>query len=810
MLSLGLGIGANTAIFSLTNSLILKSLPVRRPGELVQLNMPDRGKTPANSGSFEGFAGKSFTNPLWEAIRDRATGFAGLIAYGSADFNLASGGVARHAAGAWVNGDFFYTLGVSAVAGRVFQRADDERGCPGIVDVSPAFAQREYGSMARAVGSTVSLNGHPFEIAGVIDERFHGITVGENVEVYAPICAQEVTSGPGVLDVRGRWYLYIMGRRAAGVTDEQVRTSLAALAPGALAATLPPDWSAEQQSSYLKTTFSMEPAPTGISGLRQQYAHALYLLMIVVGAVLLIACANIANLLLARAASRQHEIAIRLAIGAGRRRVLRQMLTESVVLTVLGGIAGVFFARWAAAAIIGFLTAQGQAVWLDLTIDWRVAAFTIAAAMVTAMLFGIAPAWRASRVDPEITMRSRGRGVAGGSARHRTGRILVVGQIALSVALVSVAGLLLTSFVKLSTIDPGFRRDGILLVHMNLANTGFDSPHRYAAQRQLLEQVRTLPGVDAASGSAITPVSQTSWNDFIVVPGYEPPSRNDALAWFNQVSDGYFATMGTPLLGGRDISRSDGPGTARVAVINMAMARKFFGGGMPVGRSFRTRIGRETSEAIAVVGVVGDAKYASLTENPVPTVYLPLGQGDDFFNRSLNVEIRTSASASSLKPLVTSATADVSGAISLEFKALSDQLSASIVRPRLLATLSAFFGALALLLAVIGLYGTISYAVTQRRNELGIRMALGAAGPRLVRLVLGDAARLVLVGLFIGAGLTWMGTRLVRSFVFGVAPDDPTVLTLSAILLGVIAIAAALVPALRAARLDPTEALRQE
>jgi putative ABC transport system permease protein len=796
VVSLALGVGANTAIFSLTDALILKSLPVRHPEQLLDVDMG----SPDNN---------YFTNPLWESIRDEVRAFSGVFAYAHTRFNLASTGEVRYVDGAWVSGAFFSTLGIRPEAGRLPGPSDDVHGCAGVAAVSDGFANREYGSPGAAIGKVVSLGGHPIPIVGVTDPAFFGVEVGRSLDIYAPLCTAATIVGPRMLESRSMWYLEIMGRPRPGLGPDQVRAALGAAAPGIFRATLPTDWGVRDKAEYLATKLDVQPAATGLSMLRDRYARALYVLMVVVGVVLFIACANIANLLLARGAARRHEISIRLAIGVGRGRLLRQLLTESLLLALLGAGLGVLFARWAGRLLVGFISTPDNGVWLDLGLDGRVLGFTAAVAVGTVVLFGLLPAWRATRVDPQLAMKASGRGIVDGDARHRLGRILVIGQVALSLALVAAAGLLLGTFRKLVTIDPGFESAGVLVAGMDFTHAVKDPAHTLVLQREMLRDLRETPGVEAAAASFITPVSHMTWNELIEIPGYTPSGPKDAMAFFNQVSDGYFATLRTPLLVGRDVAPTDGPDSPPVAVINEAMAHKFFGTTNPVGHVFHTRVGDSVSAPIQIVGVVATAKYATLTEAARPTAYIPFGQGDGA-GAAINYDVRAGGPPASLIPAVKAVAARVDPRIALEFTTLDDQISASLARPRLLATLSGFFGALAMLLAVIGLYGTMSYTVARRRNEIGIRMALGAAAPRVLRMVVGEAGLLVAAGVLGGLVLALASTRYVASFLFGLSPTDPATLAASAAALGAVAMAAALLPAWRAARIDPMDALREE
>jgi predicted permease len=792
ILSLALGIGANTAIFNLTDALLLKPLPVSHPEQLLQVHMDT--------------ASTHFTNPLWEQIRDNTAAFARPLAYSATSFNLSRSGEERRVTGAWVSGDFFATVGVSPAAGRLFIAADDMRGCNGTAVVSQGFADRELGGTNAAVGKVLSLHGKPFQVLGVVDGSFFGIEVGQSADIYAPLCAQALTFGPTVLDHRSRWFLEILLRPKPGVSADQVNARLAVIAPRVFAATIPGNWTSADQREYAGQTLAAAPASTGLSDLRQTYSLALYTLMAVVALVLVVASANIANLLLARVAARQRELAIRIAMGAGRWRLVRQLLTESVSLAGAGAILGVLFAQWASRLLVGMLSMSDQPVFLDLSLDRRVLGFTLLVAVLTVAIFGIAPGWRTTRVDAQSILKSGGRTIAGGA--HTLGSSLVVAQIALSLALIAASGLLLGSFRRLVTLDPGFRREGVTIASFDLKNAHYEPEQLVAVKRDILARVRAVPAVTSASISFTTPIGSAGWNEIIGVDGFSPADLRDSLAMMNQVSDGYFATLGTPLVAGRDILPSDMSGGRRVALINETMARHFFRDASPIGRTFRIEEPKQ-STTFQIIGIVGDAKYQRLTEKPQPTAYLPLGQGS-VQGAQFYVELRSTGPEAALSSAIRDIAAAVNPSTSLKITTLSAQVSASLARPRLLATLSSFFGALAPLLAVIGLYGTMSYNVNRRRNEIGVRMALGAANGQLMRMIAREAARLIFVGIAFGLALALMSTRFIRTLLFGVTPSDPGTFVMAAFALGSVALAAALVPAARAARQDPMTALRVE
>jgi putative ABC transport system permease protein len=799
ILSLALGIGANTAIFSLMDAVALRSLPVRHPEQLVAI-------TNGTGGTGAGV----FTNPTWEQLRDRPALFAGSLAYVATSFTLAHGGEARTVPGDGVSGGFFDVLGVRPLTGRLLHPADDVRGCSGVVAISAGFATREYGTAEAAVGRIVSLGDHPFVIAGVVDPGFTGVAVGAPVDIYAPLCSLAITSGdPTVLDQPHVLFLSILGRQPEGVTLPAMQARLAVQARALIDADVPTAGGTTAASPDHNPSLGVIPAAGGISGVRQTYRAALTVLMVVVGLVLLIACANIANLLLARAASRGREWAIRLAVGAGRHRLIRQLLTESLILSLAGAAIGVAFAHWAARLLVGYLSTTGQPVQLDLAINLSVLCFTIGVAVLTGLLFGLAPAWRAAGTDPQLAMKAGGRGVVRGDRGHRIGKSLVVGQVALSLVLVAGAGLLVGSFAKLDTFNPGFQREGVLLAQLDFGSAGFKEADQTVAAMDVLRRIRQIPGVTAASMSMLAPLGDGGLSDFVLAPGFTPANKSDGEAFFNGVSEGYFATLHTALRAGRDITSDDVYQRRRVAVINETMARRVFGSPSPLGQSFRTPEGDSASAPLEVVGVVQDAKYGRLDAATVSMAYVPLGAWGPTTG-SINYEVRSTRTRAEVVREVMSLVTAVSPGIAGRFRTLSEAAEASLTRPRMLAVLSAFFGGLALLLAMIGLYGTIAYSVVQRRSEIAVRIALGAGSSRVLRMVTGDAARIVVVGVVLGVLLTIAATRFLSAFLFGLTATDPATLAASGVALLVTGLGAASVPAWRGARLDPMEVLREE
>ncbi|HEY6332130.1 MAG TPA: FtsX-like permease family protein, partial [Blastocatellia bacterium] len=509
-------------------------------------------------------------------------------------------------------------------------------------------------------------------------------------------------------------------------------------------------------------------------------------------------------LLLARAAVRQRETGIRLALGAGRGRLVRQLLTESILLSVIGAAIGLAFAHWASRGVVGLLSFWGDPVSLDLKLDGRILGFTTAIAVSTGVLFGLVPAWRSSRIQPHLALKTGGDGHEHRS-RFTFGKVLVMGQMALSMMLIVGAGLLLGTFRSLTALDPGFHSQGVLIVGVNLANANYPKEQILGVCDKILDRLRAAPVVVSASSSDMTPIGGLMWVDDVVVEGYAG-TREVSL---NRVSDDYFRTLGTPFLSGRDFNRHDSLGSARVAIINETMAREFFADSNPLGRTFRTWAGALSDSALEIVGVVKDAKYASVREACPPTAYIFSGQNDQRLP-SLRFEVKGAGPASALIPSAKDAIASVNPDITMNFISFGKEIADSLSPERLLAVLSAFFGGLALLLATVGLYGVVSYNVTRRRREIGIRMALGAKQRRVLRMVLGEVGLIAVIGLLAGTGAAFGTTRLISSMLYGVKATDPITFSLSICVLGAAAIVAGYLPALRASRVDPMTALREE
>ena len=804
MLSLALGIGANVAIFSLVNALMLKTLPIHEPERLVLIGQPPRepGQQPS----------LAFTNPQWEYLRDHQDFFSGVAAQGGARFNLNAGGEARPVAGMFVSGHFFDVLGVTPVVGRAFTAEDDQRrgGPHGPVAVlSYGFWQREYGGDRDVVGRAIYLDGHAFTIVGVAPPEFYGLEVGRTFDVAVPLGTEPIIRGAeSSLDRRSTWWLRLIARLTPGQTAEQADARLAAFHPSLREGTMPQDWRPKDQETYIAQAFKAIPGGNGLSNLRTRYSRPLFVLLGIVALVLLIACANMANLLLAQSTARQRELAIRLSLGASRWQVARQLLLESLLLSFIGAAAGVMLAIWASQGLVQLLSTRNALVTLDLALDWRVLGFTTLVGVLTGLLFGVAPAFRATGLTPALALRDHSRGVVSGGARINVGHGLVALQVAISFVLVLGASLFVRTLVDLTAQEMGFTHDGVLLANIDLRRTGATDKERPALFERLRDAIATAPGVEGAAIAVVTPISNNVWNNLITVPGYDAPER-DRVAHFNRVTPDFFRVMGTPVLAGRDISATDRAGAGKVALVNEAFAAKFFKGQNPLGKTFTIGLpGRPDTGNYEIVGLVANAKYASLREPAPPTMYTAWGQADTA-SSSATITLRVNGSANAFRATALSAITGVHKEAVVNFRTFEEDINAALIQERLVASLSAFFGVLALLLAAIGLYGVMSYSVARRRNEIGIRMALGAAPQKVMRLVLTNVALVTVIGLVVGIALAVGTGQFVNTLLFGLVANDMTMVVIAAVTLGAAAGLAGYMPARRAARVDPMAALRE-
>jgi predicted permease len=801
VVSLALGIGATTALFSLYDSLLLRELPVHEPNRLVLL--ADSRPQP------------SWSNVLWEEIRRRPELFDGACAYGDlmaardGQLTLTFQGKTDVVEGLLASGRFFDVLGVPALLGRTFRESDDRRGGGPdgpVAVISHGFWQRRFGGAADVVGRALTIERVPFTIVGVTPPGFFGLQVGRAIDVVVPIGIEPLFLGrASMLDERDVRWLSIVGRLAPEQSPATATSALRRAEPAVRDATRPAD--DPNRATRSDGPFALRTMATGESRARASYQKPLALIMGVAGLVLLIACANIATLLLARAAARRHEIGVRRALGASRVRLARLCLVESLLLSGIGAMLGLAVARWGSRALIAQLSSVDSTFFLPLPLDWRVLGFTAAVAVATAVLFGMAPAWQASRVRPAEVLGASGRTLAG-DRRQRLGQGLVVAQVALSLVLVVAAVLFLRTFGALVTRDVGFDRDRVLIATADVQRSGPGRAERLAAVDRIRAAVAAVPGVAAVSASWQTPTTGMLWIENLPSADYPSLGEADRRVLVNYVSPAWFATYGTRLLSGREFTDRDRTTPPRVVVVNEAFARRYLGGGRVVGRTIRV-VRTPDLRPLEIVGLARDSVYDSLRDSMPPVMYVPLTSVPFFGYISISVR------SASVRPVylardVETAIKRVDPGLAVTFRSLGAQVDATLVRERLVAILSAFFGGLALLLAGLGLYGVTAYAVGRRRAEIGVRLALGAAPASVVRLVLRRVAMLVGLGVAIGGVASFWAAQLTETLLFGLTPRDPVSFATAAAVLASAGLLAGWLPARRAARIDPAVVLRNE
>jgi predicted permease len=811
VLSLALGIGANTAIFSALNAILLRSLPLDDPARLVLFD--DHASEGTSIGDPSDEVWRLYSFPSYRHFADNVKAFEALAAFRSGETRLKlSGethgdGAAQLATGQLVSGNYFEVLKANAALGRALRPSDDVENAAAAAVVSYGYWKRRLAADPSAVGRVVQLNGTAFTIVGVMPESFFGIRVRRPADFWLPLHFQpQIEQRESNLQARDIYWLNLVGRLAPGTDLPQAQAAVDVAFKNFLRQQAGPDAGEEWKRAIEHASIRLAPGERGISGYRTYYGEALGVLMFVTTFVLIIACANIANLSLSRATERAPEVSMRLALGASRWRLARQLLTESVLLSLIGGAAGLLLALWGVDALKKLVSASAP---VDVGLSLPVLAFTAAVSIVAGVLFGLAPALRAGRSDLTTAMRSR---VEGGSGRLRAGLgpALVVSQVALSLVLLVGSVLLIRSLRNLAQADVGFVRDGVLVVDIDTRIGGLGSAELSDYYRRLLERVQAIPGVRAATVASVSPMNGSSQNSDITIEGYTAPEQEDMEVNVLRIGPRYVETLGVPLLEGRQFEPRDGPSGPSVGLVNQAFVRSFFQGRSPLGKRFG--IGGDTKDAtIEIVGVLGDSKYQDAREAPVRSVFIPLLREQGQSGYSSDLEIRTSVDPSSLVTVVRQAITEVDARVPIAgVKTLAQQVAESMRREQLLARLVGAFGVLALVLACVGLYGLVSQAVARRTNEVGIRMALGASSRNILVMVLREAGTLVAAGIAIGIPAALLASRLLKSQLFGVGPTDPATLAGSCALLAAVAIAASYFPARRAAGLQPMTSLRAE
>jgi len=791
ILTLALGIGLNTGIFGLIDALLLRSLPVRNPQELIALVRIQGGQS-----------GESFSYPQVRYLAGQNDIFRSLCGFSSDTFNVGPPDALEPTGGAWVSAGYYQTLGLMPIAGRLLTPDDDRPGAAPAAVITDSYWARWFGRDSSAIGRPLLVEGVPVTIVGVSPPGFSGAIVGSaaDISIALSVLPQLKPERSSMLGVGGRW-LKVLARPREGVSRDQLKARLAIAWAQYLSSTVTPQMSPAARARALAPTLDLKAGATGSSPLRGQFRQPLLVLMGVVGLVLVIACVNVANLLLARSAARHREVALRLALGASRGRVVRQLLTESGLLAIVGGGLGIAFASFGSGILVNLMSSgvdAAEATLLDLGTSWRVLAFSTLVTVTTTLLFGLAPAFRATVVEPNRTMNGSNR-VTGSAGRLASA--LVAAQVSISLLLLIGAGLFVQTLQNLRTLDRGFRHEGVLLVNVDATRAGYDGTRLRAFYQQVLANAERLPGVTAASLSSITPLMGGGISLPIAVNG-QPVAGGEIHG--NLVAPRYFETLNTPIVLGRDFTFRDDATAPGVAIVNEAFVRQH----MPNGSPLEQRVSVVGSpRELQVVGVVKDAVYEGLRQTPPPTVYGAYFQGG---TGAVTLEVY---GAGSLTQAASAIRAEVQPKLAgklVRIQTLTSQLEGSLVQERLMATLASAFGGLALMLAAIGLYGVLACTVVRRTNEIGIRLALGAQRSQLMGLVMRDATRMLALGTAIGLPAAWAASQLVSSMLFGLATNDPTTILVAVTVLVLTGLLAGYLPARRATKVNPLLALRHE
>ncbi len=802
ILSLALGIGANTAIFTLIDQLLLRYLPVKHPEQLVML---DQDTLTQGTTYFE----HAFSYPMYKDFRDQGKVFSGVLARTPLTLSVSYRGETERAFGEAVSGNYFQVLGVSAFIGRTLTPEDDTNS-HAVAFLTYGYWMRQFGGDRSILNQTVLINNHAMTVIGIGPPGFGGLEVGRPSDVMIPVVtdAEMTENADALLHSRRTWWLYMFARLRPGVSPKQADAGINVLFHQINSEEIKgiQGWSQKDRIRFVNKHLDLLPGGQGLSDLREHTSAPLKVLMAMVGLVLVIACANVANLLIARATGRQKEIAVRLALGARRAQIVRQLLVESMLLALLGGAAGLLIASWVSALLLRFLPFAGLS--LATAPDGRILAFNFAIAILAGLLFGLAPALRAARPDLAVALKDQAASVAGGSAQVRFRQLLVVGQMAFSLLLLVGAGLFARSLYNLKNLDLGLRTENLMTFALDPSLSGYDENRTHAFYARLQDDLEALPGVRSVSMAKLAPLSGDEDISTVTVEGVHPTEKMDMNPWVNRVGPGYFSTLGIPLVAGREFTKRDTEGAPLVGLINETAARYFFPHQNPVGKHFGFG-GRRGIADIEIVGVVKDDKGANIKGKTPRFVYAPYLQTKSIAQMILYVRTTQPAKqmAGALRQAVKREDANLPV---LDMKTMEEQENQYLTAERLIAALSASFGFLATMLAAVGLYGVMAYMVARRTREIGIRIALGADRAKVVRMVMREVAWMAAIGIAIGLPAAIALGRLVQSLLFGLAAYDPLTLALATVTLAAAALIAGFIPAARATRVDPLVALRYE
>ena len=792
--TLALGIGANTSIFELLDAVRLRALPIAKPGELAEVRIA--GGTRGFGVAENGFT--DFTVPMWQEVKQHHDPFSGVFAWRTSPVQVGAPNQSHRLYGLEVSGNFFGALGIAPIQGRLIEPQDEISCQITHVVASYSFWKSQMGGQPITAGTTILAEGRSVQVLGVTPPSFFGMIVGDRFDLAYPTCNPP--------HPRAEMFVYsVMGRLKPGWTLRQASEYFDALSPGLFAKTAPDGYSAEALKSYKAFRLAAYPAGAGVSYLRDQYNSSLDILLVITGLVLLIACANLANLMLARASVKRREVAIRMSLGASRGRILRQILLESALLAACGAGLGVALAQPLSRALVSSLESSQNAIHLTIVADWRVLLFAAAAASATCVIFGTFPALRSSSTEPLTSLKSGERGVAGNRERFFVQRAMVITQIAVSMVLLVGALLFVRSYRNLMTVNPGIRESGITIGYFDFPSANIRLENLAAFKRQLVDEVRAIPGIENVGATTNIPLSGATWGHHVTVGSVDGPSR------FTYVSPGFFATLGIPLLEGRNFTDRDTNDNPLVLIVNQAFVRRYVSASSPIGVQVRVRPEPQyPARTYEIVGVVPNTRYSEFREDPQVQAFVPIAQLPVTAQGPGVAMLIASRDPDTAQPAVRQMLDKEHPGTEVQFSSFQQDIFDRLVGDRMMARLSGFFGVLAALLVVVGLHGVLSYFLARRRSEIGIRIALGASRGRVVAAMLRNACVMLGAGLIAGTALALVASREASTLLFGVKPWDPLTLAGAAVLLAVVTLVASLIPSLRAANVNPVDSLRAE